>query len=136
LFEEHLYWLVVFSRWVEPANWPVTRKAFFGNVPILLRGFVASIIQKKMLKYLHAQGAGRHRPEEVYQLGIDDLQALNTFLNEHQFLLRDVPTSIDACGYAFLANILEPPIASPLQDYAKSQPNIVRYCAQMKERFY
>ena len=27
LFEEHLYWTVVYARWVDEAGWPLTRQA-------------------------------------------------------------------------------------------------------------
>jgi glutathione S-transferase len=136
LMEEHLYWVMVYARWIDPANWPMTKKAFLAKVPLLMRELVAAAVKKKIIKYLYCQGIGRHKPEEIYELGLDDLRALNEMLNNHAFLVRDVPTSIDACGYAFIANILEVPIQSPLKDYVKSQPNFVHYCEQMKEKFY
>jgi glutathione S-transferase len=95
-----------------------------------------SAIRKKIQRYQYDQGMGRHNKKEVYQLGIQDLQALNTILGEHPFLMGNEPTSIDACGYAYIANILSAPIASPMTDYVKSQQNFVDYCARMKERFY
>lgn len=136
LLEEHLYWILVYSRWVDPANWPVTKKTFFATLPILIRELVAASVHKKMIRYLHDQGIGRHTQEEIYDLGLDDLHALNEMLNHHVFLVRDVPTSIDASGYAFIANILVSPIPSPLQAYVKSQTNFVNYCEQMKKKFY
>ena len=39
--------------------------------------------------------------------------------------------SIDAAAYATLANIIAPPIASPLKDDALSQENVVAYCERM-----
>ena len=136
LLEEHLYWIVLYSRWIDAANWPTTKGAFFAKAPALTRGLISTLIQRKMQKALYAQGVGRHQPDEIYQLGIEDLAVLNTFLNNHTFLLRDVPTSIDAAGYAFIANILEAPISSPLKEYVSSQKNFSEYCREMKKKFY
>lgn len=136
MLEEHLYWVMLYFRWVDPHNWPVTKKAFFGDLSILSRRILPFIIQKNIIKALYAQGVGRHHPEEISQLGLDDLKALNTILNHHPFLLGENPTSLDASGYAFIANILDVPIESPLKDYVKSQNAFGNYCAQMKERYY
>ncbi|MGH7888135.1 MAG: glutathione S-transferase C-terminal domain-containing protein [Candidatus Binatia bacterium] len=43
---------------------------------------------------------------------------------------------MDAAAYATLANIIAPPIASPLKDYALSQENVIAYCERMRERYY
>lgn len=136
LIEEHLYWIMVYSRWVDPVNWPITKKSFFAKLPFLMRDFIAITVKKNIIKELYDQGIGRHNSVEIYQLGLEDLKALSTILNNQAFLLGDAPTIIDASGYAFLANILEPPITSPLQEYARSQKHFINYCAQMKERFY
>ncbi len=136
LLEEHLYWVVVYSRWADANNWPVTKKTFFGHLPSLIYFILPGIIRKKILRDLRCHGLGRHTREEIYQLGLDDLKALSTILNDQSFMLGSEPTSIDAAAYAFLANILTTPESSPLQDFAKSQPNFIAYCQRMKERFY
>lgn len=136
LLEEHLYWIMVYSRWLDERYWPITRDTFFSHLKQPLRVIVPFIIQKKIRADLYKQGIGRHSTAEVYQLGIEDLSVLSTFLKSSAFLLGDEPSSIDASAYAFLANILEVPIASPLQDYAKTQPQFIDYCARMKQRYY
>lgn len=136
LLEEHLYWIMVYSRWIDERYWPITRDTFFSHLKWPLRTILPIILQKKIRSDLYKQGIGRHSTAEVYQLGIEDLIVLSTFLKSSEFLLGNEPTSIDASAYAFLANILETPIASPLQDYAKTQPQFIAYCERMKHRFY
>lgn len=136
LMEEHLYWTMLYSRWVDPTNWPATKKDFFGKAPIIARDLLAALIRRQMKSELYGQGIGRHTRDEIYQLGIADLSALSTVLNEHEFLLGNEPASIDATGYAFIANVLLPPIGSPLKDYVKSQKCFMDYCVRMKERFF
>lgn len=136
LIEEHLYWVMVYSRWVDERYWPETNKAFFSHLNGVVRYFLPQLIRNKIRKALYHHGMGRHSVDEIYQMGINDLKALSTFIGEKNFCFGDEPTSIDACVYGFLANIIEVPIASPLQEYAKSQSNLVAYCGRMKQRFY
>lgn len=136
LLEEHLYWIIVYSRWIDAKNWPETKKAFFGKLPSFIYFILPGIIRKKILRDLHGHGIGRHTRDEIYQLGINDLKTITTILSDKPFILGSEPTSIDATVYAFLANILTTPESSPLQDYAKSKPNLVAYCQRMKDKFY
>ncbi len=136
LMEEHLYWAMVYSRWMEPANWAVVKKTYFSKMPALLRGFVPEMIRKNVMRDLRGHGLGRHNRDEVYQFGKNDITAIATQLANQPFIFGDQPTSIDASAYAFLANILDVPMPSPLQDHAKAQSNLVSYCQRMKERFY
>ena len=136
MLEEHLYWILVYSRWIDERYWPITRNTFFSHLKQPLRTILPILIQKKIRGDLYKQGIGRHSLLEVYQLGLEDLTALSTLLKPSSFFMGEEPTSIDACAYAFLANILETPFTSPLQDYTKSQPQFIDYCERMKRRFY
>jgi glutathione S-transferase len=136
MIEEHLYWIIVYSRWIDIRYWPITKEAFFGHLKNPLRYFLTKIIQKNIRRDLYGQGIGRHSADEIYQLGIDDLRAINILLEQTQFCMGNEPSSIDACVYAFLASILQSPIPSPLQDYAESQPTLLHYCEHMKQTFY
>lgn len=136
LIEEHLYWIIVYSRWADEDYWEITKKAFFGKLKEPIRTFIPIILRKKTERVLYAQGIGRLTKADIYKLGVEDLKALSAQLNQKPFLMGEAPSSIDATVYAFLASILTPPIACPLQDYAKSQPAFINYCNRMKEKFY
>lgn len=136
LLEEHVYWVIVYSRWLDSRYWPITQEAFFGHLKQPLRGVLSLLVHRKIQRALYQQGIGRHNTAEIYQLGLDDLHALSCLLKPTAFVLGKEPTSIDACVYSFLANILEAPIPSPLQAYVKSQVLFIEYCQQMKQRFY
>lgn len=136
LMEEHLYWAALYARWIDPVNWEVVDKAVFGKASFWKRKFFPAIVRKAMQAELNGHGLGRHSKEEIYQLGVDDLKALALQLGEQPYFMGDRPSSIDACAYAFLAGLLYAPVISPLADFAKSQNNIVNYCARMKEKYY
>lgn len=134
--EEHLYWAIVFSRWFDPLNWPITKNEFFAGLPAIVKALLPYMVRKKLQKALYAQGMGRHSAADIYQLGVSDLMAVSTLLGEQSFMLGEEPTSIDACCYAFLATILFVPIKSLLQEFVQSQKNLVAYCERMKEKYY
>lgn len=136
MLEEHLYWVIVYSRWLDARCWPITKKLFLGSLKFPLSLFLPRILQKKIARDLYAHGIGRHSEAEIYQLGIADLKALSVLLKPEQFYFGSQASSIDACIYAMLASILYSPIPSPLQEYAQSQAHFITYCERMKSQYF
>ncbi|MEZ5650951.1 MAG: glutathione S-transferase family protein [Burkholderiaceae bacterium] len=136
LLEENSYWVAVYSRWADEANWPTTRDAFFGAMPLPLRWFVPSLARRGVLGQMRGHGMGRHSAEEIYAIGKRDVDALADFLGEKPFMMGEQPTSIDATVHAFMANLLWVPADSPVQRHARTRPNLEAYCQRMKARFY
>ena len=58
--EEHLYWAIVHSRWMDNGNFDKGPRQFFKSVPAPLRPLVIAIIRRKVRSALYAQGFGRH----------------------------------------------------------------------------
>lgn len=136
LMEEHLYWSLVYSRWIDETNWPKIKARVFARLPFLIRSFVANRVQNRVRSRLVGHGIGLHTQMEIYQLGMQDLMAIATHLGQKSFFMGEEPTSIDACLYAYLANFIESEAQSPMVAYCKSNPAFLAYCARMKERFY
>ena len=74
---------------------------------------------------------GRHNKDDIYALGNADLSALSNWLGDKSFFMGDGVTSLDATAYAFLANILVPPLDTPIKTHAKSLGNLWPYCERM-----
>lgn len=136
LFEENLYWAVVHTRWVDEAGWALTQPAFFGAMPPPLRWVVPTLARRGLRAQLRAQGMGRHTPEQIHAIAARDLTAVADFVGAGPFFLGERPSSIDACAYAFLANVLWAPVDSPIQRHARTRPELEAYCARMKARFF
>ena len=64
LAEDHLYWMTVASRWLDPDWFPNVVDGFFHIVPRPMRGFVARSAQKTTRHTYDLQGLGRHTLEE------------------------------------------------------------------------
>jgi len=136
LLEENLYWCALYARWGVDENWRITRAAYFGFMPAIIRPLIAGMIRKQTLKALHGHGMGRHARDEIYRIGKADISALSNFLGDKAFFIGAQPASLDASAYALLANLLWAPTRSPLTAHAESLPNLVAYCERMKARYW
>ena len=135
-FEESLYWPVVHSRWIDDIGFAKVNEAVFGRMKFPLRQIIPIFGRRGLRKQLHAQGTGRHSRDEIYAIGCRDVSALAEILADQAFFLGDEPTSIDATGYAFLANLLWVPIDLPIRAHAQKFANLEAYCQRMKARYY
>jgi glutathione S-transferase len=129
--EESLYFVFLHSRWIDERGWVATRPALFAGLPAGLRQAIPSLARRGVRKSLRAQGYGRHAPEEIYALGAADLAALRAQLGDRAFAVADRPTSFDAVLYAFLVNILRPPVETPLKECAQGYPELADYAARV-----
>lgn len=134
--EEHLYFILFYSRWMEEANWPVLRDAYFGAIPALLRPLITSQIRKQSFNVMKGQGLGRHSREELYALGAADLRSIAGFLGDKPFFMGERATSADATVYAWLSSILDTSLASPLQDAARAHATLVSYTARLGQHYF
>jgi glutathione S-transferase len=136
LIEENLYWAVVHTRWVEPEGWALTRAAFFDGLSVPLKWIVPHLARRGLLKELHGQGMGRHSMAEIHEIGRRDITALADFLGSKPFMMGEQPSSLDACAYGFLANLVWPPVDSVLKQHARQYPQLEAYCQRMRARYY
>ena len=136
LLEENLYWAVIYTRWVEPQGWELTRTAFFGKLPLPLKWVLPSLARRGIIKELHGQGMGRHSREEIMAIGKRDISALADFLSDKPYFMGEQPCSLDASAYAFLANLLWVPLESELKLHARQYPQLEAYCQRMRSRYY
>ncbi|WP_133063854.1 glutathione S-transferase family protein [Arboricoccus pini] len=136
LFEDHLYYIIAYSRWVDPEGWSATAPAYFTSLPAALRPFGKLFIRNAIRRQLYAQGISRHRPDEVYDMARRDFEAVAAQLNTHTFFLGEQLTTIDAVAYGFLANIVKVPVETGLKRAALEFPELVQWCETMEGGLY
>ncbi len=107
LAEEHLYWIMVASRWLDDEWWPNVVRDFFHIVPRPARALVAGSVRRRMEKTYRLQGLGSHSLEEQRDFARRDLQALQDAVSEKGFLLRSEPTLFDFAVAAIMAGIYD-----------------------------
>ncbi len=130
--EESFYFVLLYSRWIEPAGWKVIKPALFGSLPIPLRDAVAELARRSVRRALYAQGYGRHTGDQIQAIGAADLAALAATVTTQGFTVADHPTSYDAALYGALANILDAPIEAALKQEAQRHAALTGFVARMK----
>jgi glutathione S-transferase len=136
MLEESTYFAVVYARWIYPPGWEITREVFFGKMPAIVRAFLPGMIQKDIKRTLYGQGIGRHSHDEIMAMGKADIDAMVQILGDKPYLLGDEPTSIDAIGYGFVAQLMYTPFTDELITYAKTRKTLVAYTDRIRARYY
>jgi glutathione S-transferase len=141
MLEEHMYFITVWRRWVQPQGWAEYQPVIASFVPRLgipafMGNWVAGIIRKDMVKTLAAQGIGRHTPAEIHAQGIALLTAVSDWLGDQTYILGEQPRTLDATVYAFLAGVLDVPVEDPIKAFLQSRANLVAYCVRMKAQYW
>ncbi|KTD58557.1 hypothetical protein Lsai_1164 [Legionella sainthelensi] len=121
MLDNHLYWVMSYSRWQDEQFWPLFKTAFLTQLPELSESTLETVRKYNIEKYYY-QGIGRYSKEEIYHSGIDDLQSIDFLLQNNLYLFGDKIHSVDACCYAFLANILYFKIETPLKNFILQTP--------------
>mmetsp|Transcript_4043 Transcript_4043/g.16191 ORF Transcript_4043/g.16191 Transcript_4043/m.16191 type:complete len:166 (+) Transcript_4043:493-990(+) len=111
--EEHVYWAIVYSRWIEAPD--LVGSTLFNDSRVL-KIVAKCVIAPAIKKALHAHGLGRHPRAEIYRRARADLAAVSATLGSSDFFGGAAPCSADATCFAIVANILWSPFASPLRD--------------------
>lgn len=137
MFAEHLYWPLLYSRWIEDSGWAQIRPIFFGPLPPVVRTLLANFIRKQTRDALRGHGMGRHKREDIYARAAQDLRALSDQLGGKPCFLGEAPTNLDATAYAFLGNIWDARIEnSPLKPLMGKHANLVAYCERMRKKCF
>jgi glutathione S-transferase len=133
LFEDHFYFAMVYSRWIDEAGWATLKPAFFGRLPFPAGDLAAGHFRRRVRRMLHLQGMGRHRPDEIYASARHDQEAVADYLGDRPFLMGEQLTTVDAVAYAFLANVLYVPFETELKRMTEDFPTLVTYCEAMEQ---
>ena len=136
MIEERLYWVTLYSRWIDDHNWPVIKEFWFGAMPPVIRSLVPMIALKQVKAALNGHGISRHDAKDIYAFGAQDLDALSQFLGEKSYMFGDEPTSLDAIAYPIIANAMIDALPSPLTDAAKAHVNFTPYVERCEARWF
>lgn len=135
LLEDHLYFAMVWYRWIDADNFARGPAHFVDDLPEAERAAARSALQGRRQADLHAQGIGRHRPQRIAELGTRSLTALSQWLGDQPWLMGARPSAVDATAAAMLAAVLTPFFSSPLQRAAATHDNLVAYTRRVLARF-
>lgn len=141
MLEEHLYFGVLYMRWVTDDGWTVfepTLREMLGNmgVPGLMRGMVCKSARKQVIGRVYTQGVGRQPRTEVVARCTEMVDALSDQLGDRPYFCGDTPTTYDATAYAFTAGLLCPAFDNELLKHTRTKKNLVAYEGRLKDQYW
>jgi glutathione S-transferase len=107
LAEDHLYWLMVASRWLDRDWFPNIVEGFFGIAPKPVRPLVARLARRQVKQTYHLHGLGRHTLDEQKGFAERDLAALSATVGKTEFLFGGTPSVFDFTVAAMMAGIYD-----------------------------
>ena len=132
MLEDHLYWLLLWARWMDDANFAKGPAHFFDGAAEGVR----EAARERTRANLFGHGLGRHNGSEVLALAAKTLDSLSHSLGTKPYLMGDKTCGVDATMFGMLAGVLTPFFDSPLRDAAQGRKNLVAYSERMMQRYY
>jgi len=133
LTEDHLYWLMVASRWLDDAWWPNVVDGFFGFVPAPIRPLASGFARRSVRKTYHLHGLGRHTLEEQRGFAQRDLHALDASVPDDAFLFGPQPGVFDFTVAGLMAGIYDQQPASWITPMARRFERLQAYTERVQQ---
>jgi hypothetical protein len=84
MLEDHLYWVMVYWRWMHDGNFERGPANFFKRVPAIIRPLVKRKIRGKVRRSLYAHGISRHKEDEMTAMSDRAFDALSRMLGDNK----------------------------------------------------
>ena len=135
MIEEHLYWALVYHRWLGE-GWSLIKEAVFSVLPPGLRQLIPIMVQRKIRADLNSQGLGRHSVEQINRFAEQDLQSLALMLKDQPYFYGEQVSSIDAVLFASLCQLYHADLKTPLSEIAQGFPNLNEYQQRLGQQYF
>jgi glutathione S-transferase len=135
MLEEHYHQVWEHQLFIDEGGWE-QGKLFFDQLPAPVNRIVRTLMRRDLRKQLDARGVGRHSNQEIVQMGIDDLDALDALLGDKPYMFGDAPHELDATVFAFVALSVYIPCPSPLWAHLRSLSRLTAHCDRVLERYF
>jgi glutathione S-transferase len=136
MLEDHLYWVLVYWRWMKDANFERGPANFFKRAPAIIRPWVKKKVRGNVRRTLHGHGISRHSEAEMTLLSNRAFEALAQLIGDGPYLMGREVCGADATAFAFIAGSLCALFESPAHEKARSLPNLAAYRDRMMAEFY
>ncbi len=135
LIEEQMYWIILYSRFIDPVGWDIIKHDFFQTIPEKSQDIIATKIKNKFKKELEEHGLLSHSEKEIYKLAAQYTSIASETLGKKNYMFGDDPHTIDACVFGFLGAIYFSPLDTALNQNIKKHPNLIDYCERIMKKY-
>ena len=136
MLEEHFFWAMVYSRWVDADNFKALSNELLAEIPPPISTFLGWKLRKQAIAQLDAQGLGRHNEEEIYKKAERDIKTLSELLEEHDWFGIDYVSKLDLVALSLLSNCLIEDMPSPITRVIKNSDNLMRFVERAKKAIF
>jgi glutathione S-transferase len=136
MLEDHLYWVLVYWRWMKDENFEKGPAKFFNRAPAIIRPVIKWRVRGEVRRRLHGHGIGRHTEAEMTQMSDRAFDALSQILGDNAYLMGSEACGADATAFAFVASALSPVFESPVRAKVENLPNLVAYRDRMLSEYF
>ena len=136
MLEESLYFVSSYSKWVDDEGFEIYAAELFAGMPAEQLEYVPDMVRKQVIEKLTAQGVGRHKPNEVHEIGLRDVESFAELLGDQDFLFGKLPTSYDACAFGVIGNIKDGPFPGPVREAIRQSERLTRYIDGIRNRYF
>lgn len=136
MLNEHLHWVLIYSRWAEDDCNKALVKHLFADIPPPLSGIKAKKLRKYYMQQLEAQGFGKSDANLVYQQAEKDIDTLATILSDRNWFGGDFVSQLDLYAQAYLTQIMITELATPLQRLLQKHDNLLAYQIRAKAAIF
>ena len=137
MLEERSYWAaMIHPRWVKTDHHKLIADTFFGEIPSFIRMPIFRSVAKGVAKAAMGHGIGRHTDAEIFEMGLDDIKAVEALLGKKKFMLGTKPAEVDATVFAFLHGMQADVFPTPIQAHIKSSKTLMSYLERMESKIF
>ena len=133
LAEDHLYWLIIASRWLDDDWFSNVERDFFGTIPAPIRWLAVSIARNRMKKTLDLHGLGRHNRNEQIQLLKANLNAIADQAGKEGFITGDSLTVYDFGVGSMVASMVDNKPHTWVSTIAVENDGLVAYAERVQQ---
>jgi glutathione S-transferase len=132
LADDHLYWLMVASRWLEDDWFEHVKTGFFSNLPPVIGPVIAKLARAQIRKTYYLQGLGRHSKDQQVGFLQRDLQAIESVVENDHYIVGQRLTVFDFSVASLLAGMLDNQPGTWVTQEAKKYPGLVTYAERVQ----
>ncbi|NND83500.1 MAG: glutathione S-transferase family protein [Gammaproteobacteria bacterium] len=132
LVDDHLYWIVVASRWLEDDWFPHVYRGFFSRMPPVIGTLVSRMARNQVKKTYHLHGLGRHSMEQQAWFARRDLEAINDVVSEERYIVGQRLTVYDFSVASLLSGMLDNKPATWMTELAEQYPALAAYAERVQ----
>ncbi|KAJ8354056.1 hypothetical protein SKAU_G00216230 [Synaphobranchus kaupii] len=106
MVEEHLYWTIAYSQWVDNLEETQEMLGFSGPLSDLQKWILSRLTSGIVRREMYGHGIGCFSREELYALMERDMHALATLLGDKKYIMGPKMSSVDATVFGHLAQAM------------------------------